>query len=55
MDGCKLPYNGDEDKKNGVGSILDLEMKEKVVDVTRHNYRLIMVIRLVIHGSIQNV
>lgn len=29
-------YSGGEDKKNGVGVILELEIKKKVVDVMRH-------------------
>jgi hypothetical protein len=53
-EGYKLLYSGGTDKKNGVGVILDQEMKEKVVDVMRHSNRL-MAVRLVIQGQVYNI
>jgi len=53
-EGYKLLYSGGTDKKYGVGVILDQEMKEKVVDVTRHSNRL-MAVRLVIQGQVYNI
>src|SRR6218665_2704841 len=49
-DGYKLIYNGGKQRRNGVGVILDPELKEAVADVIRHGDRLIAV-KLVIHYS----
>lgn len=53
-DGYKVLYCGGQNKRNGVGVILDPDMKKAVADVTRHNDRL-MSVKVVIHGVVFNI
>jgi len=53
-DGYKVLYCGGKDKRNGVGVILDPEIKKAVADVTRHNDRL-MSVKVIVHGTVLNV
>nr|XP_016493530.1 PREDICTED: craniofacial development protein 2-like [Nicotiana tabacum] len=53
-DGFKLLYSGRVKGKNGVGILVDRELRESVVEVRRVNDRL-MAIKLVVGGSTLNV
>ncbi|XP_019257896.1 PREDICTED: craniofacial development protein 2-like [Nicotiana attenuata] len=53
-DGLKLWYSGRVKGKNGVGILVDTELRESVVEVRRVNDRL-MAIKLVVGGSTLNV
>ena len=52
-DGYKVLYNGRRNKRNGVGVVLDPEWKSAVVDVVRHNDRLMLV--KVVHKEAINI
>ncbi|XP_045452741.1 craniofacial development protein 2-like [Melitaea cinxia] len=52
--GCKFYYCGCDGKRNGVGIVLDRELKNKVMDVKRVNDRVIAV-KLLIEDSVLNV
>ncbi|XP_016579169.2 uncharacterized protein LOC107876857 [Capsicum annuum] len=54
MDGYKLWYSGSVRHSNGVGILVDEELREQVVEVKRVSDRLIS-IKLVIGGSTVNV
>lgn len=49
-----LLYCGGKDKRNGVGVIMDPEVKKAVAEVTRHNDRL-MSVKVIVHGTVLNV
>jgi hypothetical protein len=53
-DGYKVLYSGGKSKKNGVGVILDPELKSEVIDVTRHSDRL-MLVKIAVHSEVVNV
>ncbi|PHT95150.1 hypothetical protein T459_03032 [Capsicum annuum] len=54
VDGYKLWYSGSERRRNGVGILVDEELRGQVVEVKRINDRL-MTIKLVIRGFTLNV
>ena len=54
IDGFKLSYTGEVNNKNGVGIIVDKDLKEKVVDVKRIGDRIIA-IKLVLEKEIINI
>ena len=54
IDGFKLWYTGEANNKNGVGIIVDKDLKEKVVDVKRIGDRIIA-IKLVLEKEIINI
>ncbi|KAF3631922.1 ATP-dependent RNA helicase A-like protein [Capsicum annuum] len=54
MDGYKLWYSGSDRRRNGVGILVDEELRGQVVEVKRINDRL-MTIKLVIQGFTLNV
>ena len=51
--GYKVFCSGSKDKRNGVGVVLDPEWKTAVVDVVRHNDRLMLV--KVVHKEVINI
>ena len=53
-DGYKLYYSGGRNKRNGVGIILDPNLKDTVFEVIRHNDR-VMSVKAAIHGDIINI
>ena len=53
-DGYTIIHSGGSNKRNGVGVTLDPKMEEAVVDVIRHNDRLMMV-KLVLQRELFNV
>lgn len=54
IDGFKLWYIGEINNKNGVGIIVDKDLKEEVVDVKRIGDRIIS-IKLVLEKEIINI
>ena len=53
-EGFKNLYSGEKSSRNGVGVILNPELKEKVVEVSRTSYRLIN-LNMLIAGEIFNI
>ena len=53
-DGYKIFYGGERRKQNGVGVILDADLKSKVIDIKRPGDRLIKV-KLVEAGEVYNI
>lgn len=43
MDGCKLWYSRGVRNKNGIGKLVDNELREKVIDISRVNYTIITI------------
>ena len=52
--GCKIFYNGDDGRKNGIGIVLREELTESVLEVKRVSDRL-MAMKLEVNGSILNI
>ena len=52
--GYKLYYNGNDECKNGVGIMLDSELKEGMIEVNRVSDRVIW-IKLELNGTVENV
>jgi len=48
-DSYKVLYSGGKSKKNGVGVILDPELKSEVIDVKRHSDRF-MLAKIAVHS-----
>jgi len=53
-DGYKVLYSGGSSKKNGVDLILDSELNSTVIDIIRHNDRL-MLVKVGIREEVVNV
>ena len=52
--GCKLFYNGADERKNGIGTVVRKELVESVLEVKRVSDRL-MAIKLEVKESILNI
>ena len=52
--GCKIFYNGADERKNGIGIVLREELAESVLEVKRMSDRL-MAMKLEVKGSILNI
>ena len=52
--GCKIFYNGADERKNGIGIVLREELLESVLEVKRVSDRL-MAMKLEVNGSILNI
>ena len=52
--GCKIFYNGADERKNGIGIVLRKELAESVLEVKRVSDRL-MAMKLEVNGSILNI
>ena len=52
--GCKIFYNGADERKNGIGIVVKEELVESVLEVKRVSNRL-MAMKLEVNGSILNI